>query len=129
MPFAWNSLEHYDSQTRLIHYTDMDTQPWVSPLNRNGPLWLDEVRLMIRTGALGLSEVRQEIELGYFRPSLMDEIDAAPHASGWNEDAAAVYAEKDHAAGFVRHAEVYRRKRSRAEAVKQFERRIRKARA
>ena len=129
VPFAWNSLEHFDGQTRLIHYTDMDTQPWVSPLNRNGTLWLDEVRLMIRTGALGRSEVRQEVELGYFRPSLMDEIDAAPHASGWDADAAARYAEQDLKAGFVRHAEVYRRKRLRAEAVKQFERRIRKTRA
>ena len=129
VPFAWNSLEHFDSQTRLIHYTDMDTQPWVSPLNRNGPLWLDELRLMLASGVLGRSDVRQEIELGYFRPSLLDEIDAVPHASGWNEDAAAGYAEKDRAAGFVRHAEVYRRKRLRAEAVKQFERRFGRARA
>ncbi len=129
VPFAWNSLEHFDSQTRLIHYTDMDTQPWVSPLNRNGPLWLDELRLMLAAGVIGRSDVRQEIELGYFRPSLLDEIDAAPHAAGWNEDAAAGYAEKDRAAGFVRHAEVYRRKRLRAEAVKQFERRFGKARA
>ena len=28
IPFEWNSLEHYDSGTCLIHYTDMYTQPW-----------------------------------------------------------------------------------------------------
>ena len=42
----------------MIHYTDMDTQPWVSAVNRNGPLWLEEVRLMLDTGALtGTMEV------------------------------------------------------------------------
>ena len=64
VPFAWNSLEHYDTNTRLLHYTDMDTQPWVSPDNRWGFLWLRELRLMIETGALTLSNVRQEIDLG-----------------------------------------------------------------
>jgi len=122
VPFAWNSLEHYDAQTRLIHFTDMDTQPWVSPLNRNGPLWLDEVRLMLDTGALARSDVRREVELGHFRPSLLDEIEEQPHASDWSDEAAARYVERDRAAGFVKHAEVYRRKRLRAEAVKKYER-------
>lgn len=31
VPFEWNSLEYFDQNTRLIHYTDMGTQPWVSP--------------------------------------------------------------------------------------------------
>ena len=122
VPFVWNSLEHFDHGTRLIHYTDMDTQPWVSALNRNGPLWLDEVRLMLLTGALHRPDLQREVELGYFRPSLMDEIDEAPHLRGWDADAAIRYCERDQAAGFVRHAEVYRRKRLRADAVRQFER-------
>ena len=121
VPFAWNSLEHYDEGTCLIHYTDMDTQPWVSPANRNGPLWMDEVRLMLNNGALSTSDIRTEIELGYFRPSLLAELDQAPHRSGWDETAAARYAELDRRAGFVRHAEVYRRKKMRAEAVRRMQ--------
>jgi lipopolysaccharide biosynthesis glycosyltransferase len=121
VPFAWNSLERFDSDTRLIHYTDMDTQPWVSPMNRLGRLWLEEVRLMLDTGALGWSELQTEVDLGYFRPSMALELEEAPHRSGWSESAAARYAEVDRKAGFVKHAEVYRRKRARAEAVRRYE--------
>lgn len=121
VPFAWNSLEHFDAETRLLHYTDMDTQPWVSADNRLGWLWLREVRLMIETGAMTRSDVQREIELGYFRPSLMAELEEMPHTGGWNEDAAARYRELDRKAGFVKHAEVYRRKKLRAEAIKRLQ--------
>jgi hypothetical protein len=120
IPFAWNSLEHHDETTRLIHYTDMDTQPWVSPLNRHGSLWLREVRLMLEMGSLTTAEIRNEIELGYFRPSLLRELEESPHSGGWSAEAAERYAAIDQRAGFVRHAEVYRRKRMRAEAIKRL---------
>ena len=120
VPFEWNSLEHYDPHTRLIHYTDMDTQPWVNAVNRHGPLWMEEVRLMLGTGALTQTELRTEIDLGYFRPSLLAEIQEAPHRRGWDAGRAAAYAAMDERAGFVRHAEVYRRKKMRAEAIKRF---------
>jgi hypothetical protein len=121
VPFEWNSLEHFDETTRLIHYTDMDTQPWVSADNRNGRLWLEEVRLMLEAGALTGREIKGEVELGYFRPSLLVELEEMPHAAGWDAEAAARYAEMDRRAGFVRHAEVYRRKRMRAEAIRRLE--------
>lgn len=121
VPFHWNSLEHYDHATRLIHYTDMETQPWVSPFNRNGGLWLDEVRLMLETGTMMRSDLGREVELGYFRPSLLRELDEAPHASGWREPAARRYADLDERAGFVKHADVYRRKKIRAAAVKRMQ--------
>jgi hypothetical protein len=120
VPFAWNSLEHWGPETRLIHYTDMDTQPWVSAINRNGPHWLQEVRLMLGTGALTTTELKTEIDLGYFRPSLLAELEEAPHRRGWDEARAQAYVAMDERAGFVRHAEVYRRKKLRAEAIKRY---------
>jgi hypothetical protein len=120
VPFAWNSLEHFDPETRLIHYTDMDTQPWVNADNRNGPHWLEEVRLMLDTRALTQTELKTEIDLGYFRPSLLAELEEMPHRKGWDGARAAAYAAIDERAGFVRHAEVYRRKKLRAEAVKRY---------
>jgi lipopolysaccharide biosynthesis glycosyltransferase len=120
VPFSWNSLEHFDPETRLIHYTDMDTQPWVSAVNRNGPHWLEEVRLMLDTGALTGTELKTEIDLGYFRPSLLAELEEMPHRNGWNAGRAQAYMAMDDRAGFVRHAEVYRRKKLRAEAVKRY---------
>ena len=74
VPFQWNSLEYYDQDTCLIHYTDMATQPWVFSGNPYGNIWLDELRLMINNGTLTWKEIEQEIELGYFRPSLIREL-------------------------------------------------------
>jgi len=74
VPFEWNSLEHYDSETRLIHYTDVYTQPWTECGNKNGYLWFNEVHLMLANGLLKEEAIRKEIELGYFRPSLLRDI-------------------------------------------------------
>jgi lipopolysaccharide biosynthesis glycosyltransferase len=119
VPFAWNSLEHFDLHTRLIHYTDMNTQPWVSPHNPLGRLWFKEVLLMLETGALTWAALETEIKLGYFRPSLVTELREMPHERGFDAAAAERYAEMDQRAGFVQHREVYERKRARAKAIKQ----------
>lgn len=71
IPFRWNSLEHFDSDTCLIHYTDMRTQPWVNSLNPHGPLWVNELSLALADGFVTLDQVEQEIDLGYARPSLL----------------------------------------------------------
>lgn len=121
VPFAWNSLEHHDSSTCLIHYTDMATQPWVSTQNRNALWWMLEVRLMLAKGALSWANVRREVDLGYFRPSLVKELEEMPHVRGWDNEAARRYEALDKAAGYVKHAEVYSRKKARAEQVKRYE--------
>lgn len=74
VPFEWNSLEHYDHDTRLIHYTDVYTQPWTSVGNKWGHLWYDQVRRMLSDGSLKQEALAREIELGYFRPSLMRDV-------------------------------------------------------
>lgn len=119
VPFVWNSLEHHDLDTRLIHYTDMKTQPWVSTENPFGRFWIKEVLLMLETGALIWRDIHREIELGYFRPSLADELKEMPHEAGFDPAAARRYDAIDRKAGFVKHAEVYARKKARAEAARQ----------
>ena len=74
IPFEWNSLEYFDETTCLIHYTDMYTQPWTSCKNKNGYLWLDEVRLMLNDGTLTMKDIETEIRNGYLRPSLKRDI-------------------------------------------------------
>jgi hypothetical protein len=121
LPFRWNSLEHYDDTTCLIHYTDMHTQPWVDVNNRLGYLWMWEVLRMLEAGAMSWRTLEREIELGYFRPSLVHELRELPELRVWNEAAAKRYAEIDKQAGFVKHKEVYARKAARAAAVKAYE--------
>ena len=111
-------LEHYDVDTCLIHYTDMNTQPWVSADNPYGWLWFDEVALMMKHELLTVRDLNEEIERGYLRPSALLELEERPHVGGFDAAAARRYAEHDAKAGFVKHAEVYARKRERDRLIK-----------
>ncbi|MGE0742052.1 MAG: glycosyl transferase family 8 [Hyphomonadaceae bacterium] len=121
VPFEWNSLETYiPGRTGLIHYTDMPTQPWVHVANRNGWLWINEVRDMIDAGVLTRDEIAEEVRLGYFRPSLLEEL-ALPRMQAAPEgDVLTRLRAIDADAGYVQHAEVHAQNRRRAEAVAQY---------
>lgn len=122
VPFEWNSLEYYDPQTRLIHYTDVHTQPWTAIGNQWAELWFDEVRLMLRNGALTWEQLKKDIDLGYFRPSLISDIRYRHLLPVWLH---ALFdkrnAVKDKLAGYVPHKEVYAQKRVRQQAIKDYE--------
>jgi hypothetical protein len=71
LPFEWNSLEHYEEgKTCLIHYTDMETQPWVSKENPNGFLWYGLLRQAIEEGFITIEDVHREIQKGHVSPEL-----------------------------------------------------------
>lgn len=126
IPFAWNSLEVYEpGVTGLIHYTDMGTQPWVNPSNKNGYLWLNEVRLMLSNGTLTRDELQREIDLGYFRPSLLPEIESGAQDGPPNPGELARYKAIDAKAGYVPHKEVNEARRQRSAAIKEYEARMR----
>jgi lipopolysaccharide biosynthesis glycosyltransferase len=118
VPFEWNSLEHYDQQTRLIHYTDVYTQPWTSIGNRWSDLWFNEVRLMLRNGSLTKEELENEIELGYFRPSLRYDIRYRHLLPKWLRLAFdKKHVMSDRALGYVPHKEIYEQKKIRKKAM------------
>jgi Glycosyl transferase family 8 len=72
----WNSLERFvESETRLVHYTDMGTQPWVSTANPLGSLWMRDLFEAIDAGFLTRDEVADHITRGWVRPSLLYQID------------------------------------------------------
>jgi glycosyl transferase family 8 len=74
---AWNSLEHYDpTSTRLLHYTDMNTQPWIAASNPLGQLWIACLRRAIVAQFITREEIIQEITAGHVRPSLLAQLDA-----------------------------------------------------
>lgn len=124
VPFEWNSLEHFDSQTRLLHYTDMGTQPWVSTANPNGQLWFDEVRRMLDEGVLGVAELQAEIDAGFFRPSLLRDVRWRHAVPAWLRPMLdGANRALDRAAGYVPHRAVYEAKRLRSQAIQEYERR------
>jgi hypothetical protein len=75
LPATWNSLEHFEpGQTRLLHYTDMNTQPWISRANPLGHLWVGCLRRAIDDGFMTMDELRRETAAGHIRPSLAAQI-------------------------------------------------------
>jgi hypothetical protein len=75
----WNCLEKYEpGQTRLLHYTDMNTQPWVSIKNPLRQHWVECLKRAISTGFVTRDEVAHEVRAGHVRPSLLAEVDVVP---------------------------------------------------
>jgi len=71
LPFEWNSLEHYEEgRTCLIHYTDMNTQPWVSNNNPNSHLWYRLLKEALAEGFITREDLRSEIGQGHVSPQL-----------------------------------------------------------
>lgn len=71
----WNSLEQYeDGKTALLHYTDMDLQPWLSRENKLGYLWMRNLFEAIDDGFITTDFVREEVKRGHVRPSLLFQV-------------------------------------------------------
>lgn len=130
VPFRWNSLEVYEpGKTGLIHFTDMNTQPWVFANNPNGYLWHEEVRIMLQNGALTWAQIENEVALGYLRPSLIKEIKDAGDGpvKPITPEQVKRYDAIDSAAGYVKHRQVYEAQRARMAAVKAYEAKLAEA--
>lgn len=124
IPFHWNSLEHWDEGTCLIHYTDMNTQPWVSNANPFGYLWVRELKRMLSEGSMTWAHVRDEIEKGYARPSLESELQMGTDPTSNDPALRKKYDEIDKKAGFQMHKEVHEAQRRRKLAEKEYLKRI-----
>jgi hypothetical protein len=72
----WNSLERYvEGETALVHYTDMNTQPWVSRDNPLGYLWVRDLFQALDNNFISLDMVRNHMLRGYIRPSLLYQVE------------------------------------------------------
>ncbi|MFG0826859.1 glycosyltransferase [Pseudomonas sp. CJQ_7] len=75
IPEKWNSLEHFEQDhTCLLHYTDMNTQPWISLNNPNGHLWVACLKRALEQGFITQDQLRHEIAQGHVRPSLINQV-------------------------------------------------------
>lgn len=77
IPASWNALEQYElSKTCLLHYTDMNTQPWISTINPLGHLWMACLRRALAKRFIQQEELIREIEMGHIRPSLLFQVES-----------------------------------------------------
>ncbi len=71
IPFEWNSLEQYiPGKTKLVHYTDMNTQPWIYAGHPLGYVWVRDLLAAIQDGFIESEYVFEHIQRGWIRPSL-----------------------------------------------------------
>lgn len=82
IPPEWNSLERFSpGKTCLLHFTDMNTQPWISTANPLGYLWIACLRRALQAGFVSRAELEREAACGHIRPSLPAQIDSGVAAS------------------------------------------------
>ena len=71
IPVEWNSLDrHEPGRTGLLHFTHIETQPWVYARHPHGDLWVAQLREAIDAGVLAAAEVDDAVRRGWARPSL-----------------------------------------------------------
>jgi hypothetical protein len=72
----WNSLERYrENDTALLHYTDMETQPWVHNRHPHGYIWFRDLFEAIDAGFISVDLVREHVTRGFIRPSVMYQVE------------------------------------------------------
>lgn len=76
LPPEWNELERYsEGRTALTHYTDMSSQPWLSTENLLGRIWCETLFAAVRSGAIELGYIQDQVDRGWVRPSLLYQIE------------------------------------------------------
>lgn len=71
IPIEWNSLDHYQpGRTGLLHFTHIETQPWVYARHPHGKVWVEQLQQAIEEGVVAASEVDDAVARGWARPSL-----------------------------------------------------------
>ena len=66
----WNVFDRCDERTKLIHYTNLLSQPWKFPGHPQGELWFQYFREAIAAGAISEDDVTKAITRGYVRPTI-----------------------------------------------------------
>lgn len=62
----WNVFDYWDNNTKLIHYTNLYTQPWKFPNHPYGELWFQYFNEAISFGYI----TEEDISLSIFRSSI-----------------------------------------------------------
>lgn len=71
LPPTWNDFEEFEpGVTSLLHFTDMETQPWLTSANRLADVWLGCLRSAVEAGKIDERTVLHAVNEFHVRPSL-----------------------------------------------------------
>ncbi len=75
LPVEWNSLDrHEPGRTALVHYTHMDTQPWVYARHPHGDVWVQALAEGLDSGVVSAALLDDHVRRGWARPSLARQV-------------------------------------------------------
>jgi lipopolysaccharide biosynthesis glycosyltransferase len=77
----WNSFDSYDDETKLIHYTNLYTQPWKAPNHPYGELWFQYLHEAINAGYVTERDIELSLVRSYVRRTLMQGNSPKPEAA------------------------------------------------
>ncbi|MGB5632615.1 MAG: glycosyltransferase [Waterburya sp.] len=67
----WNVLDYADQNTKLIHYTNLHTQPWKHPHHPYGKLWFTYFYEAIAAGYITQQDIDLSLVRSYVRRDIM----------------------------------------------------------
>lgn len=67
----WNSFDRRDADTKLIHYTNLRTQPWKVPGHDHESLWFQYFNEARDAGFITAEDVDKTLARGYARPDIL----------------------------------------------------------
>lgn len=73
--YKWNSLELLESDTGLVHYTDMDIQPWIATSNKLTESWVSVLIEAVENNYISFDEIVEQVKLGWLRPGLLYQLE------------------------------------------------------
>lgn len=86
----WNCLENFEAgRTKLLHFTDMDMQPWRHRHNPLRSIWRAYYRAAVEAGAVQPELVEHGIAQGWLLPELSEALPFAPARAGERGQASA----------------------------------------
>ncbi len=68
----WNVFDYWDDKTKLIHYTNLYTQPWKFPNHPYGELWFEYFNEARASGLITEADIRLSLSRAYVRRDLLE---------------------------------------------------------
>ena len=68
---GWNEFDYYDEHTKLIHYTNLYTQPWKDKGHKFGDLWFTYLNEAMESGFITKEDIDKAIIRSYARKDLL----------------------------------------------------------
>lgn len=78
---TWNVFDRWDDRTKLIHYTNLETQPWKYPNHPYGELWFKYFEEALAEGIVTSQDLELSMIRSYVRRDLLNGNFARPIAS------------------------------------------------